>query len=767
MIKRKFYKWLMYFVFVLTFFTPAFAHGKSACNSGQTQCTDSNYPSLYWCCPSDYPVCGKINQQGNGECYKSSASTTTSVSGSGTTTTISSGGAGSYIAAINVKGEDNVTTESSGTLPGASPSEVMPLMVYEGSGRPVPLIIKDRFFPPLDKGLYEKTLEAIRDRKNLAESPITTYAIGDEKQFWVKDDNDIVWRQVTATNKKEGAHSLIFVDNTLNIADSTLETYVSEFEIMYNIIFDNIGNFSDRDGNGKIIIFIYDINDSASVQKGWLAGYFWSKDYIDDSVTKPQGFRSNEADMIYIRGDEPAGWTAAYGDFSELTLTTLIHEYQHLVHFCVTYWQPQLAGKTGNNDDIWINEMMSMASETMYFKKKLADNPSYTHDGMAPEGYLEDRILYYNNDLKNSIRNGHGLAYWDKNGDVLANYSLSYLFGQYLAIQSQNGQGVFKNILDYMLANNTFNYNAVVGVAREKISGITSWEDLIKSWATANMLNSATGLYGYKRAFTLTPHGPTSSMVNIHNGGVAYRKVDSCPTKPADAGPDVNYFCFSSSNTPPSTTVAPTTSVPPGQTTSTSVPSTQTTTTSGGSTTTTTAVNETITTTVSSNCSPEHPVDCTEQGFSGCCTEEYPYCGRTKCYKSQPICPMVLIFDGDEETINTLRRFRDRVLYKTSAGRASSDLYYRHAPELISIMLAQPDVREAARKVITDMLPAIEASLEGKAVTIDRAAGIVINNLFDRFAQEAKPELRETIQALQSEFNNGMLLKELGLTPLK
>ena len=140
---------------------------------------------------------------------------------------------------------------------------------------------------------------------------------------------------------------------------------------MYTIILSNIGNSSDRDANGKIIILIYDINDSASVSTGWLAGYFWSKDYIDDAATRLQGVRSNEADMIYIRGDEPSGWDDQQnGSFADTTLTTLIHEYQHLAHFCITYWQPQLAGKTGNIDDTWINEMMSMACRDHVLQEK-------------------------------------------------------------------------------------------------------------------------------------------------------------------------------------------------------------------------------------------------------------------------------------------------------------------------------------------------------------------------------------------------------------
>ena len=77
--------------------------------------------------------------------------------------------------------------------------------------------------------------------------------------------------------------------------------------------------------------------------------------------------------------------------------------------------------------------------------------------------------------------------------------------------------------------------------------GLASWEDLIRSWAIANMLNQASGLYGYKGAFSLTPHGPTSANVTMHSGGVVYRTLNGSWTRPADAGAGIMYCGFNSS----------------------------------------------------------------------------------------------------------------------------------------------------------------------------------------------------------------------------
>jgi len=708
-----------------------------------------------YCCPSNYPICGTGADTGN--CFSGGTeSTTTTIQGGGTTTTTAGGGETStYLAAINITGSEQDTPQPSGTLPGTSPSEIMPLSVYEGTGRPMPLIIKDRFFAPLDKKLYERSLEALKQERLSAGPQISTYAIGDVKQFWVKDDNDNNWRQAAATSKREGSHSIIYVDNNLNMADADLDTYVTEFEEMFTIISNNIGTFSDRDGNGKIIIFIYDINDSASVSTGWLAGYFWSKDYINDSETQSQGVRSNEADMIYIRGNAPTGWTTQYGDFADTTLTTLIHEYQHLVHFCITYWQPQLAGKTGNFDDIWINEMMSMASETMYFKKKLTDNPSYTHDGMLPGGYLEDRVQYYNQDPKNSIRNGHGLVYWDNNGAVFSNYTLAYIFGQYINLQSSSGQGIYKEILNYMTTNSVYDYRAVVGVAKQRLPGIGSWEDLIKSWAIANRLNQASGLYGYKGAFSLTTHGPTSANVTIHSGGVAYRLVNGSWTRPADAGASIKYFGFSAGDVPSTSTVPPgqTTTTVPGQTTT--VPGQTTTTTAGTVTTTTTAPGYT--------CPPDYPVDC-NNGY--CCPSNLPVCGtganEGKCLSNGP-CAASLMFGNYSYEANLLRAFRDQVLAQTGKGKDLSNLYYQHTGELVVIIFGDSALYRDVMEVTGQMIPAIESALQGSEIIIEKNMENKINQLCEKIARKASPDLRMAVEKIREDLKTGQLLRELGI----
>jgi len=310
---------------------------------------------------------------------------------------------------------------------------------------------------------------------------------------------------------------------------------------------------------------MFDFGDGATFSKGqYVPGYFRYEDYLDDSVAQTQGFRSNEADMIYMRGKPPDGWPDNPNyDFYDFWLTVLIHEYQHLVQFCITVWTQENIDDSVMYSMRWIGEMIAMAAQTMYYKEKLQVDPSYTHLNLTGNGYIRGRVNTYNQDSRNVIRNGHGLTYWDWEADINAGYALAYLLGQYLAIHSTSGQAIFKEIYDYMIENNIYDYRAVAAVASENIPDINSWEELLKSWAIANMANQPTGLYGYKGEITLTPHGPTSDKVDIYNGGAVYRIIEGSWSVPEDAGENIRFFSFEVTTS----TTSSTTTVPPSSTT--------------------------------------------------------------------------------------------------------------------------------------------------------------------------------------------------------
>ncbi len=451
-----------------------------------------------------------------------------------------------YVAAINPDGSSGALTASSGILPGTNPNAAISVRSpLRASGDDFPMALwQERKFPKIDPGSLRQTKQFLADRRASKAAPgMQAYAQGQQKSFWVKDDNDFAWRQVEATCKKESAHGYVFVDDSFPVPDSSIALYAEEFDVIYEEMQGNMGVFADRDGNGKVSILLYAMNDSGTTA-GYIAGYFWDKDYLDAAADS----HSNEMDIIYIRGNQPGGWDtveSTYGNFYTFNIATLAHEYAHMVQFSMISWNTG----SGSTADVWIDEMMALAAETMYFKEKLRTAPGFTHPDMLPGGYLASRIKYYTQDAGYAIRNGHGLTNWEYSGQTLANYSLSYLMGQYLSVHALRGQKIFKDILDYMLAHDTFDYQAVGAVAVWQLPGTCSWDDLLKHWAAANLLNKPSGHAGYKNAFELKAHGPTANPAHINNGGIVYRKVLTLAI-PADAEPPLIFYFFDDNGLP-------------------------------------------------------------------------------------------------------------------------------------------------------------------------------------------------------------------------
>jgi len=103
--------------------------------------------------------------------------------------------------------------------------------------------------------------------------------------------------------------------------------------------------------------------------------------------------------------------------------STLAHEFQHMVN----YNQNVLIEGDHSDMDTWLDEALSMAAEQIY--RKGFERP--------------DRLLQ-------CLRIHSGRAFPVVLGQLwrrLANYSLSYLFGQYIKLQAGQGNAIFKEII--------------------------------------------------------------------------------------------------------------------------------------------------------------------------------------------------------------------------------------------------------------------------------------------------------------------------------
>ncbi|MFD0051255.1 Ig-like domain-containing protein [Actinomycetes bacterium NPDC127524] len=338
-----------------------------------------------------------------------------------------------------------------------------------------------------------------------------SYNIGETKYFWVSNlatDQDY---QISARLAYSGTKANVWVNDN-QISDANAERLGREFDTkIYSSVTNNFGYPSDIDNNGKVNILTYDIQDGFTGSGGYVAGYFWAGDLFNLT-------NSNRSEIFYIDTYPAMGMGSSTKDVTA-AYDTLAHEFQHMVNFN----QNVSIERSSSNMDTWLNEGLSMAAEQIY-------------KGAG----LQDRIDYYNS--TSSIQNGHSLLYWDDDGDTLANYSLSYLFVQYIKIQANQGDRIFKEILQ----DPDNNYKAIEDVAKKYISPDMTFGKLMSDFRIALLLKQPTGLYGFKGdSFfdSIQKKIFTGSSINLRGGGavvITYDPAVGLP-EPDEKGQDVTY----------------------------------------------------------------------------------------------------------------------------------------------------------------------------------------------------------------------------------
>ena len=348
--------------------------------------------------------------------------------------------------------------------------------------------------------------------------------VGDSKSFWVTNFVTNSDSQISAKLLYSGSKANVWVYNN-QITTLDAQKLGREFDSgIQPLVTTKFGGASDVDGNGKVNILCYDIQDGFDGSGGYIGGYFWAGDLYVQSY-------SNQSEIFYM-DTYPSMGTETTKDVTE-AYSTLAHEFQHMVNFN----RNVLIEGSIYSMDTWLDEAMAMAAEQMYTGQ-----------------VLSNRIDYYN--YSTSITNGHSLLYWDENGDTLANYSLSYLFAQYLKIQAEQGDSIFKELLND--PNN--DYRAVETVVKKYINPSLSFGNFMTSFRGALLLKQATGLYGFKgeTGFAgINPKFYNGSGTLLRGGGAVVKQLNSQTeyTVPADKDADITYTFLPNSSegdfTPP------------------------------------------------------------------------------------------------------------------------------------------------------------------------------------------------------------------------
>lgn len=342
--------------------------------------------------------------------------------------------------------------------------------------------------------------------------------VGDTKKFWVSNLASNKDYQISAKLLYSGSHADVWVYNNQLNGDQAAQLGKEFDNRIYARDTRYFGMPSDVDGNGKVNILCYDIQDGFDGSGGYVAGYFYPLDLFDADT-------SNKSEIFYIDTYPLMGTGTSKNVNVTEAYSTLAHEFQHMISFN----QKVFIQHHWDTFDTWIDEGMSMAAEQIYTGKPLSD-----------------RIDDYNNDA--SITNGHSLLYWDDSGDVLANYSLSYLFMEYLKIQCGQGDAIFKKIMD----DPNTNEKAIQDVIQKYIDPNLTFGQFMTDFRAALVLKQTNGLYGFKGNAAFKPlriKTYNGSSLKLKGGGAVVKKLSSASrfSVPSGKGRDVTYTLLSGS----------------------------------------------------------------------------------------------------------------------------------------------------------------------------------------------------------------------------
>lgn len=336
-------------------------------------------------------------------------------------------------------------------------------------------------------------------------------AVGSTKKFWVVDFRNNKDVSIEAKLLYIGKKSKVWVHNN-EITTQQAKQMGEEFDNrIHPLVTENFAKESDVDGNGKVSMLVYDIQDGYDQSGTYTGGYFYSRDLYNAT-------NSNNSEVFYIDTYPTMGSEKQDYDVKN-AFSTIAHEFQHMV----SYNQNVLVEK-GDKMETWLDEGMSMAAEHMYLNDS-----------------LRERLYYF--ETSQAIANGHSLLNWDDNGDVLANYSLSYLFGQYLRVQLGQDNKIYKEILEMDMPTK----EALQAVIDKKFKNEKSVEQFMSDFRQALYENDKEGLYGFKGEKGLTsfntPLYTGKLPLQLRGGGSIVVPIDDVSTfvKPTNAGGTIDF----------------------------------------------------------------------------------------------------------------------------------------------------------------------------------------------------------------------------------
>lgn len=312
--------------------------------------------------------------------------------------------------------------------------------------------------------------------QNFSSYYVNEYQLGDKKKFWV-DDEHSRFTEKDATLVVEGDYCYVWVldknydisseskvDNKIRFeqANAVSEKFDALYEKetnLYGATYKTAYQNGDINSDGlispeeKISILILDIfDDASSVQSSGVLGYFWAKDFYPDSSTSKSGIRSNETEIFYIDSH-------FLDSFTEMTYSTLAHEFQHMLNFVNKNLKWDVIPST------WYNEMLSMVCEDL-----LQDDI-----GIEDKDSPRSRLAQFNYGYL-----FNGANEWFNDSNTLYSYAHAYAFGAFI---TRNYGGA--DLVKAMMENKFVDFESILDAINEINDCYLTKGDLLKEFARA------------------------------------------------------------------------------------------------------------------------------------------------------------------------------------------------------------------------------------------------------------------------------------------
>ncbi|MEE9574152.1 MAG: T9SS type A sorting domain-containing protein [Candidatus Neomarinimicrobiota bacterium] len=318
------------------------------------------------------------------------------------------------------------------------------------------------------------------------------FVLGEAKSWWIQfePDSGPTFKELPSICKAVGVNCYIFVSDESWNDNKVTQAQVDELLIafdnvtpnfankgIYEVDVENFGNPPDFDGDEKIIIFLYDIEDDYESTGVATIGYFWRKDQFPDgdptlSAGRPDDpIRSNEAEIFYI---DTHPLLDIFG--IQTAKSTLAHEFQHMIQY-------------GNDPGelTFVNEGLSEIAEYVC-GYGVRSNGRYTQNTNV------------------------NLLSWDQTGDVLEDYSRAAFWTLYLHEQFPDG------ILMDLVNNHHSDWTSLDATFRARDINRGFW-DVLNEWLVANYVNGNASDTKYTYQYSpLSKPTPVSTYVGNPNG---------------------------------------------------------------------------------------------------------------------------------------------------------------------------------------------------------------------------------------------------------